>query len=196
MIIGVCFLGSGLIRKKVLPPCQHVAVDRPILKRPVLRIELHRAGKGKAVCGEIDHGQVCHFLLIARRVSEICLKMSLSLLPGNLNLGAGPLQAAPFVFKLPGLLCCLNRAEKETFQVLRMKGRLIVRPSPLASSVRDKQAQMPYGQGCGKSLQVDSFAPKIKCALNLVSFHVPRFHSSASESACPLHKCGKLPVPS
>ena len=195
MISGFWLVGSGIVLKKVLPPCQHVSVDRPILQRSVMRREAYRAGKGKAVFGEIDHGQVCHFLLIAHRTSEVLLKLDLSLLPGNCYLGACPLQAAPFVFKMPSLLRCINRAVKKMFQVLRMKGRLVVRPSPLASVVGDKQAQMPYCQGCGKGLQVDSFAPKIKSALNLVSFHASRFHSSASESACPLQKCGKLPVP-
>jgi hypothetical protein len=79
------------------------------------------------------------------------------------------------VFKTPSLLRDLNRTGKKAFQVLRMKGTILVGSSDVASSIGDEPTHMVDCKGCCKGLRVDVFSPKIKCTLNLISLHSSRF---------------------
>src|SRR5713226_5748574 len=118
---------TGEWHQKMLAPGEHIALDSPIFKSLVVGIGVACGDLGIAVDSKVNLRQVLHLLPIAHGACEILLKIRLSLPPGNFHAGEYPLQSAPLLCKMPGLLRCLNRVGKQSLQVSQMEeGGIIV----------------------------------------------------------------------
>src|SRR5215471_11283941 len=76
-----CRMLAFQVFEEMPSPSQHVPVDDPMLKRPIVRIAFSRGNIGITINGVIDHRELLHLLLIGPRSSEVLLKQHLSLLP-------------------------------------------------------------------------------------------------------------------
>src|SRR5258708_542851 len=114
---------------KVLPPCYHISIDRPVLECSVVKVK----SKGRYECIHI-HSQIFlrkdfHVLRIAHCTGKVFPEERLSFLPGVLYVSKRLLQFTPFMFKILRLLCRLNSTGQEYLKLLWPERRFKIRSS-------------------------------------------------------------------
>src|SRR6266567_6713686 len=69
---------------KVLPPCHHISIDRPVLERSVVKVKSKGGDEGIHIHSQIILRKDSHVPGIVHCTGQVILDERLSLLPGGL----------------------------------------------------------------------------------------------------------------
>lgn len=88
-------LNMSLLCEKILPPCHHISINSPCLKRLIFRISVRCRNIGIAVHSKINERDKFHLLLACCCTSQILLKEVLTFLPGCSHLSTVASSGSP-----------------------------------------------------------------------------------------------------